>query len=173
MTNFEFMDAANEKLKSCWEKLNKDHGTNHSVPRLAFDLKGGAAGCSTEWGRLIRLNWAYVGKHASQMISEVIPHEVAHAWLTTTGHPSHTFRPRRPHGEAFMQTVRQLGGVPRASHNFEADIPPSPRSTYKYICPTCKHVYWLTVRKHNQIRRGVKCWCPVCGPVRGNIEYVR
>ncbi len=173
MTNFEFMEAAQVKLKECWDKLQERSHLVRPYPKLLFDLRGRAAG-EASGGHTIRLNMAFVGKYANDMLDQTIPHEVVHAWLAAIGDPSHVVsyessmssfmyggrRPRRsPHGQTFMYTLGTLGCRQERTHHYDVS---ESVSGHRYGCGCPDRVHTISTRKHNIIRSGRRVWCRHC-----------
>jgi SprT protein len=173
MTNFEFMEAANNKTRECWYKLVSKYNRSIPLPTVSFDLRGGAAG-EAKGGRQMRLNMGFVAKYAEDMINQTVPHEVAHLWLYAVGDPSHVRsyedsvssfysgrRARRsPHGDTFMRTLAFLGGETKRTHSYDVS---EVKKGFKYSCGCPGRVFVLSTRKHNIIKSGRRCWCKKCG----------
>lgn len=165
MTNFEFMEKAEEKMERCWSFLMNKYNVNHRCPSLAFTLKGRVAGMATG-GREINLNMGFVAKNAEDMLEQTVPHEVVHCWLTATRHPSHVKQPqvsffchtrRSPHGPEFMRVLGELGCRQERTHNYDcADVQTKSQRMWDYKCPLCNKVLPLTTTIHNKIQRGQK-----------------
>ena len=89
MTNYEFMQAAEKKVAQCWATLMQRYNKVYPSPKLEFTLRGTTAGVHFSRTGIINLNLGFVAKNAEDMLEQTVPHEVVHAWLTVSGHPSH------------------------------------------------------------------------------------
>jgi predicted SprT family Zn-dependent metalloprotease len=191
MTNFEFMQAAEKKVAWCWAQLMQKDNLVLPSPRVTFDLRGTTAG--TGGAKLIRLNLGFVPKDGETMISQTIPHECVHSWLSAKGDPSHVrsasqmqqyalnkmygYRSRRPkrnpHGDTFMRYLSFLGGETKRTHNYSTEACNTyTQHRWAYKCPACGIVVNLTTCIHNKIMRGQVRFHRACGSVNGRLERV-
>jgi predicted SprT family Zn-dependent metalloprotease len=143
---------------------------------------------------VINLNLCFVAKNADDMVNQTVPHEVVHAWLTKTGHPSHVrsyqsvqndayaklagYRTRRtkrsPHGHEFMEVLGFLGCDEKRTHNYDtSDIRTKKQNRWEWKCAKCGKVFNVTTCIHNKLRRGQIRFHPACGSVEGRLvrEY--
>jgi len=181
VTNFEFMEKANEKMERCWSFLMNKYNVNHRCPSLAFSLKGRVAGMATG-GREINLNMGFVAKYAQDMIEQTVPHEVAHCWLTAQRHPSHVRQPqisyfcrtrRSPHGPEFMRVLGELGGRMERTHNYDVtDVQTKKQNRWEWKCKGCGKIFNVTTTLHNKMLRGQARFHPQCGRISGQLERV-
>jgi SprT protein len=175
VTNYEFMDKSKKQVERCWKKLNTKDNTNFPIPSIRYDLRGRVAGQASSTG-YIRLNLDFVRDNSQDMLEQTVPHEVVHSFLYAKKDPSHVRNyeqavyarmagrraPRRdPHGETFMRYLAFLGCEQKRTHNYELQ---GVVKGWKYKCPKCGKEFFLSTRKHNQIRRGNRRWHTACGP---------
>lgn len=192
MNNIEFMKKSERRVEELWTKLETHYKRTLPRPSVEFNLRSRTcAGMCTDGGRTLRFNLAYSSKNGEEMLGQTVPHEVAHAWLTQIGDPSHVAsgysfsvhpwggtRARRtkrsPHGTTFMNLLMFLGGTPSRTHNMELDTKALGRRgvTWKYKCKRCGRIFELSTRKHNAIRRGGFRFHTPCGPETGRLERV-
>lgn len=190
MTNTAFMAAAERKVAQCWKKLEKNFNRSEPVPSLYYNLKSRTTAGSAVGAGEIRLNWAFITNNQNEMLEQVVPHEVAHCWLSAIGDRSHVRdaraiyatqltgrRTRRsPHGPAFMSVLRFLGGKTERTHAMTID--PNSRAgrrvsnTWAYKCTGCGYEYKLSTNIHNKMQRGQRRWHPQCGRENGLLERV-
>ena len=185
MTNYAFMKAAQEKVESCWNKLQKAKGRTLPMPTVRFDLRSSGTAGIAVGGNLIRLNMGYISQ-ADEMLRRTVPHEVCHCWLAATGDSSHVRsahdayaqviyggrrKKRSPHGPEFMALMRFFGIEETRTHTMgKAAIPAgSSRRLWAYKCSGCGHKYQLSTGIHNKLMRGQHRWHPSCGRERGKI----
>lgn len=188
MTNFDFMQAAEKKVAQCWAKLMQKDNKVFPTPRLTFDLRGTIAGQSVGTD-LIRLNMGFVAKESDDMLSQTVPHEVAHAWLKCMRDPSHVasyqyasgyadqFSVRRtrrqPHGPTFMSYLRFLGGEATRCHKYDvSQVRTKQQHRWAWKCVSCGKVFQLSTCRHNKALRGKVYFHPQCGSVNGRLERV-
>jgi len=175
VTNFEFMEAAEARVKELWRKLEERDGKKLPSPEVDFSLRSrGTAGMS--WKGKVYFNLAYVKNNAKKMIDETIPHEVAHAWLTATRDPSHISgginfytgrrKKRNVHGDTFRATVQFLGGQGRRTHDMTPDlnmVRTRKTQRWAYRCECCKKELQVSTVVHNRMLRGTRYIHPKCG----------
>lgn len=139
------------------------HGVRILCPRLMYDLRGRGAGLAVYQPRthrrepdLIRLNGQLLKEHPQEMISETIPHELAHI----VAH--RLFGTRiKPHGAEWRAVMAAFGKAPDVSHQMAAQ--PSRRlRRYHYQCG-CPRGAQLTSIRHNRVQRGAAYLCRKCG----------
>lgn len=190
MTNYEFMQAAEKKVAQCWATLMQRYNKVYPSPKLEFTLRGTTAGVHFSRTGIINLNLGFVAKNAEDMLEQTVPHEVVHAWLTVSGHPSHvrsassmmyvdqfSIRRRRsrrsPHGPEFMAMLGSLGCDEKRTHNYDtSNIRTKKQRLWDYKCPGCGVLVKLTTCKHNKIMRGAYRFHTPCGSVNGRLERV-
>lgn len=130
-----------------------------SIPEVSFDLKGRAAG-QTVYRHAsrhchIRLNDQLLASHTRYMLTQTVPHEVAHAVIYQL-HGSHC----RPHGPEWRALMQALGVEARVCHDLPAR--PSRRlPRYRYLC-RCVQPVWLTSIRHKRVQKGAVYVCRAC-----------
>jgi predicted SprT family Zn-dependent metalloprotease len=179
LNNHEFMERATAKANECWDKLEKSTGKRVSRPTILFNLRSRTiAGMSQNGGHTIRFNLAFVKHNGEDMVNQTVPHEIAHAWLTRTGDPSHVRssyferKRRSPHGHKFMEVLGFLGGREKRTHNYALDkaFLGKRAMTYTWKCSNCGYKYELTIKRHNKALRNPGCYFhPKCGSEKGKL----
>ncbi len=135
-------------------------GRAAAVPRVAFDLRGRAAGqfrVAAGKEPCIRYNPVLLVRHPSEFLAQTVPHEVAHylAYLSFG-------RGIRPHGQEWRQIMRGLGADPRRCHDFDVTGLTTRRlRRYIYHCRCGDHA--LSSIRHHRILRGASYVCRNCG----------
>jgi SprT protein len=135
-------------------------GRRAPQPRIAFDLRGQAAGqfrVDRNGEAAIRYNLALLVRHAADFIVQTVPHEVAH-YLVYLRFGRHV----RPHGPEWQQLMRVLGADPRRCHDFDVDGLKARRlRRHAYHCRCGEHA--LTSIRHHRVLRGARYVCRMCG----------
>jgi SprT protein len=139
-------------------------GRATAPPRIAFDLRGQAAGqfrVAAAGEPTIRYNRVLLARHETQFLAETVPHEVAHylAYLRF-GHGV------RPHGPEWQQIMQGLGADPRRCHDFDVTGLATRRiRRHRYHCRCGEHE--LSSIRHHRVLRGASYICRRCGqPLR-------
>ncbi len=134
-------------------------------PKVAFDLRGLAAGEASPSDWAIRYNDELLARHGEEFLAEIVPHEVAH--LVVAGR--YRRKRCRPHGEEWREVMEFFGVAPRRCHSFEV-TPARRMRRFAYRC-SCEAPHLLTKRAHLRIRRGTAQYsCRRCGDVLVRVE---
>lgn len=185
MTNYEFQNAAQNRLNEVWAKLHtQTPGRSFPVPNLKFDLRSATcAGQACDSGKTIRINMGYVRENANELISRTVAHEAGHCWLYAVKDPSHYrdadtrladakavsfgIRSRRSkrsvHGYAFQEIMRFLGVNESRCHQMGKSDFARAKRTITHKCSICGYIYELSVNISNKIARGQHRYHPKCG----------
>jgi len=134
------------------------------LPRVAFDLRGQAAGqfrVGAGGEPLIRYNRTLLARYPSEFLAQTVPHEVAH-YLAHLRFG----RTVRPHGAEWQEIMRGLGADPKRCHDFDVTGLTTRRiRRHLYHCRCGEHA--LTSIRHHRILRGASYVCRSCGqPLR-------
>lgn len=118
---------------------------------IHFDLRGRAAGMYRVYRgtRLIRYNAHIFAKYFADGLAQTVPHEVAH-YVTDL---IYGLRRVRPHGPEWRRVVVALGGVARATADYDlSGIPRRQQTVYDYRCACTQHQ--IGARRHARVQRG-------------------
>jgi SprT protein len=135
-------------------------GRSVPSPRIAFDLRGQAAGqfrLDTAGRAMLRYNAVLMLRHEAEFLRQTVPHEVAHylAYL-------HYGRGIRPHGPEWQQLMQALGADPRRCHEFDVtDLAARRLRRHTYHCHCGSHE--VTSIRHHRMLRGARYVCRSCG----------
>ncbi len=146
-----------ERLTALGAKLI---GRAAPTPRIAFDLRGQAAGqfrVGAGGEPLLRYNPQLLARHESEFLAQTVPHEVAH-YLAFVRFG----RGIRPHGPEWQSIMRGLGADPRRCHDFDVTGLGTRRlRRHLYHCRCGEHA--LSSIRHHRILRGARYVCRSCG----------
>lgn len=130
------------------------------VPEVRFDLRGRAAGQAVFARRTqrchIRLNAQLLASHPGEMLTETVPHEVAHVVI----YRLHG-RKTKPHGAEWKALMQAFGIDASPCHALPAE-PTRQLRRFRYTC-ACDEPAWLTSIRHKRARAGTDYVCRVCG----------
>lgn len=117
---------------------------------ILFDLRGKTAGyAGRKHGRwFIRLNRDLMATNPSQMMDEVIPHEVAHLVVMYLQSIGMCRRTERPHGALWKTVCKRLGGNGERCHSMEVQ---RVRKTKVYAYNIDGTILWVSATRHNRI----------------------
>ena len=134
-------------------------GVLFRFPRIAFRLRGRAAGeaCGESW--TTNYNLQLLDRYGEEFVAEIVPHEVAHLVVAAI-HPTRV----KPHGPEWRQVMQVFGVRARVTHGFET-TPARRVGRVPYRCG-CDRSHLLTIRAHRKIRRGSREYvCRSCREV--------
>jgi SprT protein len=170
MTETQILQSA---VESIWARANDYYGLSCAVPTVDLSLKGRAAGqaCWQQvktvkhwravWSNqlVIRLNLDAYRLDPDDMLSDTIPHEVAHL-IVRLLHPKKRIR---PHGDEWKEVMRDCFGIVKARRTHQLALPQARRVSrpYLYRCK-CEQQHRLTSIRHNKIARGRVYQCRTC-----------
>lgn len=124
-------------------------------PNVTFRRSGKNAG--TAFLQQNRLNFhplLYV-ENADAFINEVVPHEVSHLLVWTL------FGKVKPHGVQWQTIMRDVFNcAPNTTHSFEVQ---HLTTTFPYRCDC--NSYALSLRRHNNIKKGTQYRCRRCNAI--------
>lgn len=138
--------------------INLLHKTNIPLPKITFDLNGGAAGqCRLDH---LRFNLQLLYENTEKFIHNTVAHEVAHHAQ------NYLFRTSKAHGPEWRQIMQSLGRVPNRCHDY--DISSVRRSrrranrNFIYSCNCSNREHKLTSIRHKRISQGKIYKCIHC-----------
>ncbi|MDA8787001.1 SprT-like domain-containing protein [Porticoccaceae bacterium] len=130
-----------------------------SVP-VDFDLRGKCAGMYQvrRKQRRIRYNPWLFAKYYQDSLSDTVTHEVGH-YIVDCLYGS---RRVKPHGPEWKSIMLDLGGIPRATGDYDlTGIPMRQYQRFDYLCGCRAHQ--LTIMRHRKIQRGRASYlCQFC-----------
>ena len=132
--------------------------------QVDFDLSGKCAGMYQvrRSQRRIRFNPWIFAKYYEDSLGDTVTHEVAHYIVDCL----YGLRRVKPHGAEWQAVMRDLGGEPRATGNYDlTGIPTRQYQRFAYSCACRTHQ--LTSLRHRKILKGrAKYLCQYChGPL--------
>lgn len=155
----EIKERINSKIITCLQLVEMRHGLKLPVPFVDYNMVGKASGeaLCPEW--VIRINSILLIENLEDMISDTVPHEVAHLAV-------YAVYPRRtpmPHGDEWVQMMRLFGLEPHVCHNYDTTNSRVQRKSWAYTC-ACGGVWELGTRKHrrHQAMKGLAYYCRTC-----------
>ena len=140
------------------------YGRDFASVRVDFDLRGKCAGMYQvkRKQRRIRYNPWLFAKYYQDSLGDTVTHEVAH-YIVDCLYGS---RRVKPHGPEWRGIMRDLGGTPRATGNYDlTGIPMRQYQRFAYQC-SCR-THQLTIMRHRKIQQGRASYlCQFChGPL--------
>lgn len=127
-------------------------------PVVQYDLEGTTAGQAWIGQNRIRLNLDLLlnPKYQHDMLTQTLPHEVAH--LVTYGIWGSSVK---PHGRQWAYIMNVLGKPAKRCHQYEVETARKHARPYAYECACSTHM--LTTNRHNKILSGTAYKCAKCG----------
>lgn len=165
----------------CLDKAQKRFGIEKvkAIPQIRYETKGRAAGlaCWNHGKPYININPILLNENVEQMVTQTVPHEVAHIVVfemygdsaLRTGWGKR--RTVAPHGYEWQQVMRVFGLNPDRCHNMDvSSIKKLKKSYVEYVykCSCKQHIVSSIVNK--RITNGKNYRCRECG---NRLEYVR
>ncbi len=171
--------SVEEEVKRCIEVANQRFpNRNFKMPRIEFTLVGTKAGTANSSGYCININSVLLVENEKQMISNTVPHEVAHL-IDAILHPEtrdcsfkyNLFSGRRGsrtkrsiHGPTWKSVMRMLGVDPSRTHQMDVkNATTKTRNRFYYECPTCHRMNTAGPKHHKMLQRGMKFKSGICG----------
>lgn len=115
--------------------------------KIGFRLRGHAAGIACLKPPAIHYNPALLERYTTRFVETIVPHEVAHLVVDSL------YAGRvKPHGSEWKDVVVRLGGLPRATHEFETTAARRLHRFY-YEC-ACEELHPFTGKSHRRARNG-------------------
>lgn len=153
MTNQNFSNKIEERVKQCLDIAAKHTNLIFSIPTIQYNLKGYQAGQAYPAKWLIRFNAEMAEQNENKFIHEVAAHEVAHLvtyrmWNTLD------------HGKDFQKVMQWFAVEPKRCHDFEV-VPSRVIRRYEYSCSCSNHQ--LSSIRHNRMLKGYIYKCRSCG----------
>lgn len=131
---------------------------------IRFDLRGRAAGQfvrhrlnGEHW---LRFNRGLLKRNVDEMLSQTVPHEVAHyvCWRMYRATPH--YRKIRPHGPEWQAIMIAFGKKPDRCHSMDVS---STTNSVPYSCGCADRVHHIGIRRHNRIVKGLASFsCRIC-----------
>lgn len=167
----------------CLDKAQRKFGVDRvkSIPEVRYDTTGRSAGlaCWNHGKPWININPILLNENVEQMVSQTVPHEVAHivvfevygddALKKSYGRR----RQVKPHGYEWQQVMRVFGLQPDRCHDMDTTSIAKRRKVdieYIYKC-NCQEHHTLSSIRHNRFMAGDRNYhCRECG---NRLEYVR
>lgn len=149
---------------SCIKRAEQLYQQKFKALQVDFDLSGKCAGMYQvrRAKRRIRFNPWIFAKYYEDSLGDTVIHEVAHYVVDCL----YGLRRVKPHGAEWQAVMRDLGGEPRATGNYDlAGIPTRQYQRFAYGCACRTHQ--LTILRHRKILKGqAKYLCQYChGPL--------
>jgi SprT protein len=121
-------------------------------PTVEYDLQGHTAGIANS--KRIRLNIEVLYDHREDMLTQTIPHEVAHV-VQRQLYPK-----SKSHGLEWRSLMHILGIPANRTHSYETTPARVRKREYTYICD-CQ-VHMVTKTLHNRMQNGQTYTCRHC-----------
>ena len=150
---------------SCIALASELYGRAFESVDIDFDLSGRCAGMYQVRRKQRRIRykpWLFA-KYYQDSLSDTVIHEVSH-YIVDCLYGS---RRVKPHGAEWKSIMRDLGGTPRATSNYDlSGIPMRQYQRFTYSCDCRTHQ--LTILRHRKIQQGKASYlCQFChGPLQ-------
>ena len=135
----------------CIALASKRYGRDFAPVPVNFDLRGKCAGMyqvSRKHRRIMYNPWLFA-KYYQDSLSDTVIHEVAHYIVDCL----YGFQRVKPHGPEWKSIMVDLGGIPRATGNYDlSGIPVRQYQRFAYVCGCRTHQ--LTIMRHRKIQLG-------------------
>jgi SprT protein len=151
-----------EKVDECLSILSARYGREFDRPEIRYDLRGRVAGQRN--GKSLRFNLDLLDDDAthSEMINQVVPHEVAH-WVQRILYPD-----SQSHGYEWAEIMHVLGVPAKRTHSMAVKPARVHKRPYIYAC-NCRE-FNITPLLHRKMQNGQRRYCRNC---RGYLHFVR
>ena len=153
MLNAEDIKALAVKGEDCFILAECFFDRHFTRPAYLFNQRGRSAGSAHLQKNLIKFNPVLYQQNKAIFIEHVVAHEIAH--LITY----QLFGRVKPHGKEWQNIMRQVFKLP-ANTTHQLDITDVQGKLFTYRC-LCSE-YQLTIRRHNNIRKGTIYQCRKC-----------
>lgn len=142
-----------------WEQAREIWGERIPCgpPVVQFTYRGSTAGRAFYGRHRIVLNVQFMECHADDMLSETVPHEIAHlVAVQLYGQRG------RGHGLLWRAVARQLGCKAERCHSYDLTGLAGVQRRWPYGCGCKSRVHRITTTRHNKARAGRKYRCRIC-----------
>lgn len=144
----------------CIDRASSLYGRTFKSLPIDFDLSGRCAGMYQVRGsmRRIRFNPWLFAKYYQDSIGDTVTHEVAHYIVDSL----YGLKRVKPHGPEWKKIMVDLGGLPKATGNYDlVGIPTRQYQRFAYSCG-CR-IHQLTIMRHRKIvKHRAKYLCQYC-----------
>ncbi len=140
-----------DATRECLDRAGRLLGRDFSLPAVAFDLQGRAAGMYRvhKRQRCIRYNPYIFAKYLADNLANTVPHEVAH-YLTDM---LYGLRNIRPHGREWQTVMGMLGAEPVVTCRYDlSGVPLRRQRRFSYRCACGPHA--ISTVRHNRVLSG-------------------
>lgn len=174
-----------DKIEACFVKADAHYKRTLKRPtQVEYTLKGGSAGTANPRNHVLNFNAALALRDWNDMITNTVPHEVAHLidyeinnkleeQMLARSHAIERMHllgrrvkmPKRDvHGYSWQSVMRVLGAVPKRTHNVDTTGIVRRKSRHSYRCD-CGGTLVVGAKHHNAILRGARVTHRGCGRV--------
>ncbi len=166
------IEATEQKVKETVDKLNSIYNFNLSYPPIFFDVTGTNAGLAKFKTMSVHFNTKLALSNWQDFIDNTVPHEVCHlaAWAWSLFYKK---KFPAPHGSLWKLLMREVGAIPKRTHDYDISEVKKNTKTYQYSCG-CKDIVEVSSVIHNRIIKGKKYKCTKCNqPLKNGTRKVR
>ena len=153
MLTFEDKKALAVKGEDCFILAECFFDRAFPRPTYFFNQRGRSAGSAHLQKNLIKFNPILYLQNKAIFIEHVVAHEIAH--LITY----QLYGKVKPHGKEWQQIMTQVFHLP-ANTTHQLDITDVQGKLFIYHCSCSQHQ--LTIRRHNNIKKGTRYLCRKC-----------
>ena len=153
MLTFKDKKALAVKGEDCFILAECFFDRHFTRPTYYFNQRGRSAGCAHLQKNLIKFNPILYQQNKAIFIEQVVAHEIAH--LITY----QLFGRVKPHGKEWQNIMRDVFKLP-PNTTHQLDITDVQGKLFEYRCLCAE--YQLTIRRHNNIKKGTTYLCKKC-----------
>jgi SprT protein len=139
---------------------NKLFATQMRMPNADFSLRGRVGGIYSSKTHSIGVNMVLLAENIQDYLSQIIPHEVAHAFQRHIYGSVYYGKRVMPHGNEWKRIMIKFGKDPKRCHNYDTENAKVRKVArdYEYVCDCRTH--HLTALMHKKIsvqHKNYKC----------------
>ena len=154
MVNPELTQLVGERVRHFINEANRLYGKNMEMPGWSWKQSGRIAGQASLLSWKLTFNPDYFTHYHDRMLSQTVPHEVAHL-------VAYKIFGDRGHGRFWKMVMRHFGCDPDRCHDMSLEGVKCRKSkrTHTATCPTCGESLMITPYRVRQIESGRKIFC--------------